>query len=275
MPEDPTFHLPEAVELRQDIPFATTPQQPLHLDLYLPRSSHGAMPAVVYIHGGGWKGGTRHQFRRHAAAMAERGFAGATIEYRFSQVAHYPAALEDCVAGLTWIQEHAHELAIDLNRLGLAGGSAGGHLASLLGTNRWRVSDELCASTFALPIGAVAAFNPVLDLTDPASNASQIIEEFLGVDYETDPERWRQASPALQVGADGADFLFLHGTHDALIPIAQAESMSAALSTAGVRSELFAAEGAEHGFFNRPPWFEPTLQRMVAFFDDTLGETST
>ncbi|MGH7488252.1 MAG: hypothetical protein ACREMY_22040, partial [bacterium] len=90
-PQNPPFHLPASVEQKTDLVYALAGSRQLHLDLYLPKSGRGPFPAIVYIHGGGWNAGNKNAFRRQAAYMATKGFAGACIEYRLSSEARYPA----------------------------------------------------------------------------------------------------------------------------------------------------------------------------------------
>jgi acetyl esterase/lipase len=248
--------LPDGVEERADVVYATYGSRQMHMDLYLPTRGQGPFPAVVYIHGGGWRGGNRSQFGRQAAYMAAHGFTGVCIEYRFSGEAKYPAAFDDAVAAVRWVRDHAAEYRIDPKRIGIAGGSSGGHLAALLGTMKGHI------------VQAVAAFNPVLDLpalahSDPASG---LISDLLGAAYSENPGLWAEASPITNAGAGSAPFLLLHGDADTMVPYSQSVAMRDKLQAGGVAVELFTATGADHGFFNNPPWFEPTEKRMEEFF---------
>jgi pectinesterase len=126
---------------------------------------------------------------------------------------------------------------------------------------------------FSSAVQVVAAFNPVLDLVTPAQNAGNAagpIQRFLGGPYEKMAEVYAQASPITHAGKRSAPHLFLHGTADALVPYQQSVDMQKKLAEAGVRAELYPAEGAQHGFFNRPPYFQPTLERMEQFFRSVL-----
>jgi acetyl esterase/lipase len=254
--EQPPFQLPGGVRPEQNLVYSSPGGRDLHLDLYLPNEGRGPWPAVVYIHGGGWKGGNRNAFRRQAAHMATRGFVGACIEYRLSGEAKYPAALQDARAAVGWLRANAAKYRIDPARVGAAGGSAGGHLAALLGT----MGD----------VKVVAAFNPALDLVSfgkrAPSSPGNSAAEFLGATYAQRPELWAEASPLTHVDKNSAVFLFLHGTADTTVPYQQSVDMMNRLKAAGVEAEIFSAEGALHGFFNSPPWFEPTLKKMEEFF---------
>ena len=254
--EQPPFSLPDGVRVEQNLIYSSPGGRDLHLDLFLPKEGRGLSPAVVYIHGGGWKGGNKNAFRRHAAHMATKGFAGACIEYRLSGEAKYPAALQDSKAGVAWVRANAAKYRIDPQRIGAAGGSAGGHLVALLGV----LGD----------VKAVAAFNPAVDLVSfgksAPTGASNSVAEFLGATYAQQPELWAEATPITHVDKNSAVFLFLHGNADTTVPYQQSVDMLKKLKAAGVEADLFTAEGAAHGFFNRPPWFEPTLKRMEEFF---------
>lgn len=260
------FTLPDGVDWRRDIIYSRPdPGRELKADLFLPESGSGPWPAIVFIHGGGWRNGNKQAFRRQAAHLATRGFVGLCIEYRLSGEAKWPAAYDDAQAAVKYLRDNFRALRVDPNRIGAAGGSAGGHLAALLGTNP------------NLRLTAVAAFNPALDLITlggDAQGARNSIIDFLGSRYPDAPDLWKAASPARQVSARSAKFLFLHGTKDETVPYSQSIQMAEALRKLGVTAELFTAEGAGHGFFNRDPWFAPTLERMQTFFETYLSVPS-
>jgi dipeptidyl aminopeptidase/acylaminoacyl peptidase len=123
-------------------------------------------------------------------------------------------------------------------------------------------------------VAAVAAFNPAVDLVDfgkrNPTNVTNVVVKYLGASYAEDPALWSSASPAKHVSPKSALFLFLHGDADTTVPYRQSVEMMEKLKAVGVRAELFTAPGAKHGFFNRPPWFQPTLERMERFFNSTL-----
>ena len=276
--EVPPFSLPDGVEVKSALVYAKYGPREMHLDLYLPAKGDGPFPAVVYVHGGGWRNGNRNAFRRQAAHMATQGFVGACIEYRLSGEEKWPAAIYDAKAAVRWMRANARTYRIDPERIGAAGGSAGGHLVALLGTTAGQPDLEGGGgnSGVSSAVRAVAAFNPAVDLVmfgkRVPDNASNAVALFLGALYTEKPALWDKASPTLHVTPKSAAFLFLHGDADKTVPYQQSVEMRDKLKAAGVRAELFTAEGAGHGFFNRSPWFEPTLQRMEQFFRETLGQ---
>jgi acetyl esterase/lipase len=275
--QDPPFRLPEGVEEKAGLVYARYGARELKLDLFLPNSGAGPFPAVVYVHGGGWRGGNKGAFRRQAAHMATKGFAGACIEYRLSGEATWPAAIHDAKAAVRWVGAHAAEYRIDKQRIGAAGGSAGGHLAALLGTTHKLRELEGGGGNpgESSRVNAVAAFNPAVDLVSfgkvTNANATGAVFAFLGKSYDADPALWALATPITHVDKTSAAFLFLHGTADTTVPYQQSVDMLNKLKAAQVPAEIFTAEGAAHGFFNRAPWYEATLKRMEEFFKERLA----
>jgi acetyl esterase/lipase len=275
---NPPFEIPLDVEMRADLVYASPGGRDLHLDLFLPRSQDGLAPAVVYLHGGGWRGGNKRQFWRQAAHMATRGFVGVSVEYRLSGEAKFPAPVEDAKAAVRWLRANASELGIDPNRIGAAGGSAGGHLAAMLGTTPGvqKFEGDGGHAEFSSRVQAVAGINPALDFSGVGAREAdqRALYEFLGSSYQENLDLWAEASPVRHVGEDSAPFLFLHGTEDRTVPYRRSVEMRDKLEAAGVRAEIFTADGA-HGFFNGPPWYQPSLEAMEEFFVDTLGAPSS
>lgn len=275
--QNPPFLQPDNVEIKRDLVYSSLGSRELHLDLFLPKEDAGPFPAVVYIHGGAWSGGNKSAFQRQAAYMATKGYVGACMEYRLSGEARYPAAVHDSKAAVRWLRANAARYRIDPKRVGAAGGSAGGHLVAFLGTTGDRKEFEGQGGNpgVSTRVRAVAAFNPVLDMTvarmrDSAVSASSALVKFLGATYAERPELYAEASPTTHVSRESAAFLFLHGTGDTTVPYQQSVEMMKKLKEAGVYADLFSAEDARHGFFNSPPWYEPTLKRMEEFFNQFL-----
>ncbi|GAG13224.1 unnamed protein product, partial [marine sediment metagenome] len=120
---------------KMDVVYGTIESRDLIGTLFLPKNgSETARPSVVYLHGGGWRGGTREQFPRHAAEMTSKGFAGLCIDYRLSDESPYPAAIQDAKCAVRYLRANAERFALDPTRIGAVGGSAGAHLAAFLAT---------------------------------------------------------------------------------------------------------------------------------------------
>jgi acetyl esterase len=223
-------------------------------DLYLPKGD-GPFPVAIYLHGGGWTGGDRKQFRRQAVHMAELGIAGFSIDYRLAPANLYPAAWEDTQAAVKWVRDNAAKYHFDTKRIAAVGGSAGGNLAALLGTS----------GSGPTHVDAVVAFNPALDLSDTGGQVKPTITKYLGGTCDQMPVECKEASPLQLVHPNMPPFLILHGTADPSVPFAEATRMVAALKAAGNQVELFTAEGGVHSFFSSPPWYAPTEKALELF----------
>jgi acetyl esterase/lipase len=226
---------------------------------------------VVFVHGGGFSKGDKAAFSRQGAYLASKGFVAVSIEYRLSGVAKYPAALYDCKTAVRWVRTHAIEYHVAPDKIGAAGGSAGGHLVAMLGTTGDDPAlDGPDAAGVSSRVTAVAALNPAVDLisTGKSGKAESIesLRQFLGCSYQENPKLWAEATPITHVSKKSAAFLFAHGTGDTTVPYQQSLDMLNKLKAAGVPAEIFSAEGANHGFFQKPPFYQPVLERMETFF---------
>jgi acetyl esterase/lipase len=180
-----------AVDVERDVVFRETPARDLRLDDYRPGDGGAASTGLVFVHGGGWSKRARGQFAGQAAVLSTLGYRCVAIEYRLSEEAPYPAALADVAAGVEWMRSR------DVDRVGLLGGSAGGHLAALVALAPGLVDADVA-------VDALALFNPVLDLVpDGSGRLADALRSFLGTDYERDPARYESASPITYLGDGG------------------------------------------------------------------------
>ena len=267
--EDPSFALPKAVIWHRELVYGQGGNRDLKLDLFLPDDDVDLRPGIVFIHGGGWRGGSRNQFRRQAAYLASRGFVGACIEYRLSGEAMFPAAVEDVKCAVRWMRANAKNYRVDTDLIAAVGGSAGAHLAAILGTTDASIDLEGDGgyTEYSSKVNAVVAFNGVFDMiamTD-GKNAGEIVSSFLGGSPSEIPETYALASPITHIYATSAPCLLLHGTGNTTVPFQQSIDFKKKLESVSVHAELYQADEAEHGFFNCPPFFQPTLNRMEAF----------
>ncbi|MGI5325353.1 alpha/beta hydrolase fold domain-containing protein [Actinomadura nitritigenes] len=215
--------------------------RPLLLDLYLPPVDRA--PVVLFVHGGGWRRGTRRDFGHEFAGwrpspferIAEAGFAVASVDYRLSGEARYPAQLHDVRAAVAWLRGHGAGHGFDGSRIVAWGESAGAHLAAL-------------AALTGPGIEAVVGWYGVYDLSampdphDPGSRESLL----LGAPVADVPDLAAEAGPIAHVHAGAPPFQLWHGTADRSVPMAQSERMAAALDAAGVPVEFRPVEGADH-----------------------------
>ncbi|WP_347243672.1 alpha/beta hydrolase [Thermogutta sp.] len=240
------------VTVKTDIVYKTVDGESLMLDAYLPQGT-GTRPGVVLIHGGGWRGGDKSSYRAWGISYAQLGVAAFSINYRLSHVAKYPAAVEDCLDAVRWLRTHAEEFHLDPERLGVEGGSAGGHLALMVALTE---PDSSAVDSHGQPlknwVRCAVSFAGPTDLTDAesieASTEKQSLVAFLGCTLSECPERHREASPITYVSPDDPPVLLVHGTADRVVPFKQANLLEKALKKAGVPVEVLALEGCGHDF---------------------------
>lgn len=228
----------DAVEVRRDIVYHRVGERELLLDAYLPKAGANR-PAVLVVHGGGWRTGDRRQLRAYARGLAERGFVGFAIDYRLAPKHKFPAQIEDCRAAVKWVRQHAEEYGADPERIGAVGYSAGGHLALLLGTTGEAGEGADTRLQAVVAGGAPGDFEWFPD-------NGKWAEFLMGGDLDTAAENFHDASPS--VFADKADppvFMF-HGAADQIVPLVWSESCHKSLVKAGVRAELHVIPDADH-----------------------------
>jgi acetyl esterase/lipase len=276
----PGQRLPAGVKMIPNVEFAHPEGHSLLLDLYLPTESPQApLPIVMWVHGGGWEGGDRHD--QIAVPMVIHGYAVASVEYRLSQVAKYPAQIEDCKAAVRWLRAHAKAYGLDPNRIGVWGASAGGHLVALLGTtgdvkelegdegnldqsSRVQAVCDWFGPTDFLKINAQAKKGPVpqgIQHDSPNSPEAHLI----GGPVQENRDKATAANPITYISKDDPPFLIMHGDHDPLVPLAQSELLLDALKKADVPAELLVIPNAGHGFGG-----PKIMEQVETFFDRYL-----
>ena len=240
------------VELIRDVEFGKGGSRTLHMHIALPKGEAKELrPVFVFIHGGGWRGGHRNAGLPFATGFAQQGYVGATIEYRFSQEAKFPAQIEDCKCAIRFLREHAAEYHIDPDRIGVMGASAGGHLVALLGTTANEKDFEGTGGSekFSSRVQAVCDWFGPADFTtiSKSPGAASPVSELIGGAISENADKAKRASPITYVSKDSAPILILHGDQDQLVPVAQSEEFAAALKKAGVDVTLHVIKGAGHG----------------------------
>jgi acetyl esterase/lipase len=272
------------VRTEKDIPYVPDGDPAQRLDLYLPETpAEKPVPLVVWVHGGGWKGGSKAGCP--AKGMVQKGYAAASVEYRFSQKALFPAQIQDCQAAIRWLRANSKKYGIDPARIGVMGGSAGGHLVALLGTSGGKKAfppvggneDQSDRVQAVCDFYGPADFTTVLQQAEDDKNVKNIFKFntpsdpyscLIGAKLGEDKEKTDAVSPVHYVSVDNPPFLILHGTRDALVPFAQSEELAAALEGKGVKVLLQKIPGGGHG---GPGFNKPALNELVQkFFDRHL-----
>ncbi|MGX7674061.1 alpha/beta hydrolase fold domain-containing protein [Plantactinospora sp. DSM 117369] len=218
----------------------------LTLDLHAGDPAH-QRPGVVFIHGGGWSSGNPGLLARLADELAADGYVTATINYRLSGEARWPAALEDAKCAVRWMRGHAAEIGLDPRRLAVAGGSAGGQLAAMVALTPGRFEGSGGWAEVSSQVQAAVLYNPVVDLRSEALGRPPLperVQAFLGDD--SDQVTAAQASPITHVTPTCPPILTRVGDQDEATPPAAAEAFHAALDAAGVPNRLEIVVGKGH-----------------------------
>lgn len=233
--------------------YGQTPEQSLEMEVVTPTTRRATTaPGVLFVHGGGWSGGNRGQFRRHAQELARRGFVAATASYRLSGVAGYPAALDDCQRAMRWLRKNADELGMDPNRLGAMGSSAGGHLVACLGTRETRDDSDPALAGISSKAQCVVDVHGAHDLPWSRSLQNRPLANsllaFLRADYDQARALWEDASPIRFVDSTTAPTLVIHDPGDPTVPYEDSVRFTDALVRAARPVEFMPVPGAGHGF---------------------------
>ncbi|HET6251831.1 MAG TPA: alpha/beta hydrolase [Tepidisphaeraceae bacterium] len=274
--------LPPGVKLIPNIEYANVNGKSLLLDLYLPEKAGKPVPVIMYVHGGGWVSGDKHE-AFIGSLLVPKGYAIASINYRFSNEAVFPAQLHDCKAAVRWLRAHARYYGLDSNHIGAWGASAGGHLVALLGTtgdvknlegdegnldqsSRVQAVCDWFGPTDFLKIEEEAKTGDVKNALN-ADAPDSLVSRLIGGPIQKEKEKTEKANPIVYVDKNSAPTLIMHGDKDNLVPLAQSEIFRDALKNAGVDVKLDVIKGAGHGFFS------PEIFKTVEdFFDAHLKQ---
>jgi acetyl esterase/lipase len=254
---------PEANEgpaVYRNMPYVTNGHERQKLDLFLPKDGNNS-PLIIRIHGGAWLGGNKTG--EGPQDYVRNGYAVASIGYRLSQHAIFPAQIQDCKSAIRFLRANAQKYNLDPNRFAVWGPSAGGHLAALVGTTgdvkEFDVGENLNVSS---KVQAVVDYFGPIDLLrmdegrepnsmyhiSPDSPESKLI----GGNVLDNPEKAKKASPITYITKDTPPFLIVHGDKDPLVPHRQSEILEAALKKAGIPVTLYIVKGGVHGGFKDP-----------------------
>ena len=267
----------------KDIEYARPGNVSVLLDLYLPES-RGPHPLIVWIHGGAFRAGDKGNiFWRPMPRQAERGYAVASINYRLSGQARFPALIHDSKAAIRWLRANTAKYGLKADRIVVAGESAGGHLSALLGTSGGvaQLEDPAMGNPkeSSRVQGVVDFFGPTdflqMDVAVPAScpapqvhNAPDSPEsELLGCAIPACPEKVKTANPITYISPDDPPFLILHGTGDCLVPSPQSQLLYDSLRAAGVRASLYLLPGLAHA---DKRFYTPENEKLVNDFIDAI-----
>ncbi|MBI5685049.1 MAG: alpha/beta hydrolase [Verrucomicrobia bacterium] len=279
----PPARVPDGVKAHRDLAYVENGHARQKLDLYVPEKAGAPLPLIIWVHGGGWAAGSKDGCPPLRQGFIERGYALASIGYRLSGDAIFPAQIEDCKAAIRWLRAHAKQYGLNPDRFGVWGSSAGGHLVALLGTSGGvKVFDVGAHPDVSSRVQAVCDFYGPTDLLqmdahalpearlkhDPASSPES---RLIGGAIQENKEKTARANPIVYASKDDPPFLIVHGDKDPTVPIHQSQLLFDALKKAGASVHFHTIKGAGHGqgFAGRE------IDEMVAgFFDRCLKGTA-
>lgn len=248
---------PEGTVFHHNIPYANDTLKKHLLDIYIPANAKTSLPLVVWVHGGGWMQNDKYAdmgyMKRTVSGFLEAGYALASIDYRFSTTAPFPAQIQDCNAALDFLNNQAAKYGIDKERIVLIGFSAGGHLASLQGLALNNNVNDF------YPQGKKPAYKlrGVIDFYGPSDflamvgranpdSTSDPVSKLLGASAIRRPDLSRRASPVTYVDKNDPPFFIVQGEKDDAVPYQQSVLLQSYLNLAGVKNELTIVKGAPH-----------------------------
>jgi acetyl esterase/lipase len=276
-PESRQSGLPEGAIAHRDLAYVPGGHERQKLDLYLPKDGTN-LPLIIHIHGGAFKMGSKEE--GVPLEYLGQGYAVASINYRLSQHAKFPAQIEDCKAAVRWLRAHAVEYRLDSSRFAAWGSSAGGHLAAMLGTTGdTKVFDVGANLDQSSRVQAVVDYFGPTDFLqmdahrlpsgmthDPANSPES---ELVGGAIQENKDKVARANPITYITPGDPPFLICHGDADPLVPHHQSELLEAALKKSGVLVTFYTVKGAGHGRFNDPKVPEMTRAFLATWLKPT------
>lgn len=274
--------VPAGTKTLSDLAYVTNGHARQKLDLYLPEKAGSPTPVIVWIHGGGWvSGDKRENGAPGSVSHTTRGYAVASINYRLSGDAIFPAQIEDCKAAIRWLRAHAREYNLDPRHIGVAGASAGGHLVALLGSTGQRkdfdVGENLDQSSAVQAVNDLFGPTDLLQMDAHALSGSRLVHDaanspesqLVGGPIQEKPYRDRaaRANPIPYLTKAAPPYLIIHGDQDPLVPHHQSELLFATLKQHGVPVRFHTIKGAGHG---QGFGGKEISEMIAAFFDHHL-----
>ena len=254
-------HLSNTYRVVPNVTYGTANNRENRVDLYLPRGADGPTPVLMYIHGGGWVGGSKESSVLRLLPWLEQGWAVVNVQYRLGQVSLAPAAVEDCLCALRWVIRNAEDYNIDPARIVVTGNSAGGHLALTTGMVPASAGlDRQCPGNEELSVAAIINWYGITDVGDllDGPNMKTYAVTWMG----SLPNRYEIAervSPLTYVRSGLPPILSIHGDADPTVPYRHGVRLHEELAKAGVSNQLHTVPGGRHGGFDR--------QQTIAIFE--------
>jgi acetyl esterase/lipase len=235
-----------------NITYVTANNWDAKLDVYVPREAAAPNPTLIYIHGGGWVGGSKETSWLQLLPYLETGWSVVNVEYRLARVSLAPAAVEDCRCALRWVIRNAKQYNFDTTRLVVTGHSAGGHLSLTTGMLQPSAGlDRECPGSEQLKVAAIVNWFGISDVVDLLDGPN--MKEYAVAWLSSMPNREevaRRVSPLTYVRSGLPPIITIHGDADPTVPYTHAVRLQEALTKAGVPNQLVTIPGGKHGGFS-------------------------
>lgn len=256
----------KSVKEKKEIVYKRINDRELHLDAYYSKNKK-RNPAIVIIHGGGWRSGNKSQMETFAIEMASKNYSCFNIEFRLSLEAPYPAAIFDVKNAIEYLKKNARKFNIDTTKIAVLGCSSGAQMASLIGTTNGKTAFEENSSNykFSSNVNAIVNIDGILAFKHPESIEGKVAGLWLGGSYEEIPNIWEQASPLTHTDKNTVPILFINSS----IPRFHAgrDDMISILNKNKIYNEIQTIPNSPHSFWFLNPWFDETVKYTTQFLD--------
>ena len=238
----------------------------LHLDAFFNKEKK-QNPAVIMIHGGGWRSGNKNQMQVLAQEIASKGYSCFAIEYKLSLEAKYPQGIYDVKNAIKFIKDNAKRFHVDPNKIAILGCSSGGQMAALIGTTNGNLAfeDSLNQSKSTSKVQAIIDIDGILAFKHPESKEAEMASFWLNGSYDENPENWNNASALNHTNKDTPPTLFINSSFDRFH--AGRDDMIAILNKNNIYSTVKTIENSPHSFWFFQPWFNETVVYATQFLD--------
>lgn len=254
------------VKHKKEVVYKKINSRKLHLDAYC-NNANKRNPALIILHGGGWKSGNKSQMETFAIEMASKGYSCFNIEFRLSPEAIYPAAIFDVKKAIQYIRKNAGKFNVDPNKIAVLGCSSGGQMAALTGTTNGNKNFEENGTNNKVSsnVQAIINIDGILAFKHPESIEGKVAALWLGGSYEEKPTVWQQASPLNHTDSNTPPILFINSS----IPRFHAgrNDMIEIMNKYGIYNEVKTIEKSPHSFWFLNPWFDETIVYTTQFLD--------
>jgi len=258
-------HFSNVIE-KKEIKYSKIKDRELHLDAYYTNST-SKKPAIVIIHGGGWKSGNKLQMETFAQAMTSKGFSSFTIEYRLSQEAKYPAGIFDIKKAILFIKINAKQFNVDTTKIAILGCSSGGQMAALIGStnNNSQFENKNENVKTNSNVHAIIDIDGILAFKHPESQEGTIAAQWLGGTYEEKSDVWKEASALTHTDRNTPPTLFINSSKERFH--AGRNDMIAILNQYKIYNEVKTFDNSPHSFWFLNPWFDKTVNETTHFLN--------